>query len=323
MRSKAPEGIDFAWERGLEPVIWAGFDANGQQFWVPYYLTRTGGQIRPIVIWLLLMLGIVLITGFIAARLFTRPLFQLQEAVDKASQSLDPIILDKDAPREVRRVGERFDALLASERARLRERELLLAGVAHDLRTPATRLRLRAELVDEPDERTAMLGDVALLSRMIDQFLDSARGSDTFGTTEFPVKVLQELLGDEPFVTLVDRMGASGLPIGPDNLRRIARNLVDNALRHGRPPVIVELAKTTDNYALKVTDHGSGIRTDQQVSALQPFYRLDHARAPSAGAGLGLAIVDRLVRETGGVLAMETGTTSFTVTIKWPLSPNA
>jgi two-component system, OmpR family, osmolarity sensor histidine kinase EnvZ len=189
-----------------------------------------------------------------------------------------------------------------------RDRAILLAGVSHDLRTPLARLRLGIELspADEAT-RAGMVGDIEEMDRIIDQFLDFAR--DDAATATEPIDVNAEL------ATSVDRYVragsdvriAHGAPtwarIKPTALSRVASNLIDNALAYGRPPLDVTAVRDGDDVLVDVADRGPGIAPGDVERLKKPFTRAGEARARAdgaAGAGLGLAIVDRIARLHGG-----------------------
>ena len=189
-----------------------------------------------------------------------------------------------------------------------RDRAVLLAGVSHDLRTPLSRLRLGIELEirDEPT-RAAMVADIEEMDRIIGQFLDFAR--DDAATAVEPADL------NAIVAACVERYAQAGhavtfapgaiplLPLKPTAISRLVANLVDNALAYGAPPVEVSTSLAGGHVWLDVADRGAGIPPDQVERLKQPFTRASAARARedgAAGAGLGLAIVDRIARIHGG-----------------------
>ncbi|HEX4884100.1 MAG TPA: ATP-binding protein, partial [Casimicrobiaceae bacterium] len=194
------------------------------------------------------------------------------------------------------------------------------AGVSHDLRTPLARLRLGVELAqaDEPT-REGMIADIEEMDRVIGQFLDFARGEDAVALESRDVN---ELI--EPIVERTRRAGHDvrfvrgtlpALRVRPTAIARLVGNLVDNALAYGAPPVEVTSGVADGHVEIDVADRGPGIPREDVERLKQPFTRADAARARAdgaAGAGLGLAIVDRIARLHGGsfdLLAREGGGT--------------
>ncbi len=186
------------------------------------------------------------------------------------------------------------------------ERALLLAGISHDLRTPLARLRMEIEMSVANDmARAGMEADIEEMDRTVGQFLDFARPAEKIAAT--PVD-LAALLAD-----IVNRYGhrLAGTDfrpaianVRPDPLRRAVMNLIENALRHGGDPVELALTSEGRDIIIAVLDRGPGIPPDQVARLRQPFARGETARTGAAGAGLGLAIVERIVQAEGGRLEL-------------------
>lgn len=188
------------------------------------------------------------------------------------------------------------------------ERALLLAGISHDLRTPLTRLRMEVEMsVADETTRNEMEADIVEMDRTIGQFLDFARPTDA---TPAVVTDLSSLLADiaARYGERVDyRRPASAdfsASVRPDTLRRAITNLIENALRHAGAPVELELSRDNRQLVIAILDRGPGIAPADIERLKQPFTRGETARTGAGGAGLGLAIVERLVRLQGGCFEM-------------------
>lgn len=191
------------------------------------------------------------------------------------------------------------------------ERALLLAGISHDLRTPLTRLRMEAELsVADAEARAGMEADIAEMDRTIGQFLDFARPQALAGKTKVPTDLgaLIEEIAARYGERVKCRPASAGffLPAHPEPLRRAIVNLVENALRHGglASPVELELSREGRRMVIAVLDRGPGIAPAEAERLKQPFMRGETARTGAGGAGLGLAIVERIARAHGGHLEL-------------------
>jgi len=253
---------------------------------------------------------LLLLAAFAFARYLARPLGELREAVERVGRGETPAALPESGTSEIAAVNRGFNAMIASLRQVERDRAILLAGVSHDLRTPLARLRLGIELTQADEAtRAGMASDIEEMDRIIDQFLDFAR--DEAATATDPIEVNAELASSvERYVRAGrDVRLAHGPPvwarIKPTALSRVASNLIDNALAYGRPPLEVNAARRGDEVHVEVADRGPGIPPTDVERLKKPFTRASEARARedgAAGAGLGLAIVDRIARLHGGQL---------------------
>jgi two-component system osmolarity sensor histidine kinase EnvZ len=191
------------------------------------------------------------------------------------------------------------------------DRAMLLAGVSHDLRTPLTRLRLGVEMLpDNVDDqsRKGMIEDIEDINATIGQFLNFVRDE----RSEVPVEIdPAQLLGTlaaryrerEVDVSVDTTLAPQGALLRPLATRRMLQNLVDNAIRYGRPPINLVARQAGNQLVLEVLDRGEGIPPEAVERMLQPFTRLDMARG-GGGTGLGLAIVDRIAQMHGGQLEL-------------------
>lgn len=257
----------------------------------------------------------------------TRPLKALDAAADEIGRGGHPPPVPESGPEEIRTLARTFNRM-GADLARLDEdRTLILAGVSHDLRTPLTRLRMGIEMAAEESLREGMIADVEEMDRTIGQFLDFARADGGDGTAETDVAALLNDLAEQyrkRGATIKTR--AEPLPplaARPQALRRAVANLVENALRHAGMDQPIELAWSTagNDIFIEVNDRGPGIPAAETERLKLPFTRLESARTGAIGAGLGLAIVDRIARSHGGalhLLARDGGGLTARITIPRP-----
>lgn len=192
------------------------------------------------------------------------------------------------------------------------ERALLLAGISHDLRTPLTRLRMDVEMsVADAEVRAGMEADIVEMDRTIGQFLDFARPADKALPEPIDISpLLAEIAARYPGRIVYRRPASTDFSstvahARPELLRRAVTNLIENALRHGGgSPVELTLTRTRRHHVITVLDRGPGIPPGEVDKLRQPFTRGEAARTGASGAGLGLAIVDRLVQAQGGKLEL-------------------
>jgi two-component system, OmpR family, osmolarity sensor histidine kinase EnvZ len=273
----------------------------------------------------------LLVAAFVFARWLARPLRELEAGVARVGRGETPAPLPESGPSEIASVNRGFNTMLANLRQIERDRAVLLAGISHDLRTPLARLRLGIELshADEPT-REGMIADIEEMDRVIGQFLDFARGESDAG---IELRDLNEIVeaaveryakaGGKPVA--FDSAPLPPLPLRPTAISRLVSNLIENALAYGAPPVEVRTWRRDREAGVDVSDRGPGIPPGDVERLKQPFTRASAARARSdgaAGAGLGLAIVDRIARLHGGrfeILPRDGGGTIARVVL--PIAP--
>jgi len=211
--------------------------------------------------------------------------------------------------QEVRAAGNAFLDMRNRIERQIEQRTLMLSGVSHDLRTPLTRLKLGLAMLDDED-REPMERDVEEMQRMLDEFLDFARGTGEDSVEEVdPVALVRAIVDDAgrggSDVRLVEARGEGRMTLKPHALRRAVGNLVTNAVRYGTRAEI-SVALTDRSLRIRVEDDGPGIPADRRDEAIRPFTRLEPSRNQNrgSGVGLGLSIAADIARAHGGVLRL-------------------
>jgi len=303
-------------------------DAGGTAYWAAFPMPGARADDDAgsrALAWSLAIVVLLLAAAFAFARYLARPLRQLNVAVDELGRGGTPSPLPETGPSEIVAVNRRFNAMLANLSQIERDRALLLAGVSHDLRTPLARLRLGVEMHGDAAAQAGMVADIEEMDRIVGQFLDFSRADD--GSDREPAEL-------DPIVRqCVERYVAAGrnvvvlaggvapLPLKATAISRLCANLVDNALAYGAPPVEVATIDAPAHATIEVRDRGPGIPPGDAERLKRPFTRASDARTRddgAAGAGLGLAIVERVARLHGGtleLLAREGGGTIARVTL--------
>jgi signal transduction histidine kinase len=204
---------------------------------------------------------------------------------------------------EVARVAESFNRAAARIEDLVKSHKMLLANASHELRTPLTRLRMGIELLKEkanPARKSELEQDIAELDQLIDEILLTSR-LDAMERLETVEAVdLLALAAEEAAHYEAATVGGTPTTVkgDPRLLRRLIRNLLDNAARHGAPPIELTVATEANSVTLTVADHGPGIPEADRERIFEPFFR--RPGAPSTGAGLGLALVRQIARRHGG-----------------------
>ncbi len=316
--------------RGL---LFIRVDAGEAGYWIGFPLPpRREADDEPTraIVWSLSLAAVLLAAAFLFARYLGRPLRELGAAAERVGRGETPPPLPEHGPSEIANLNRGFNRMTANLRQLEQDRALLLAGVSHDLRTPLARLRLGIEMGSRDDAlRKGMVDDIEEMDRIIGQFLDFARGDrDAAFELHDPNEIVQSCIerstragGDIRFVP-----GAlSPIPLRPTAYSRLVANLIDNALAYGLPPVEVTTALRDGCVVLDIADRGAGVPPEEVERLKRPFTRASAARTNAngvAGAGLGLAIVERIAQMHGGtfeLLPREGGGTVARVAI--PVAP--
>jgi signal transduction histidine kinase len=293
------------------------FDAAaGMSLW-RYFLTPTALILTIVMIFALLL-------SLYAIRWITAPLAAVAAAAHAFGRSPknEPMLIRR-GPREIGQVADAINEMRTRIRALLDDRSRMLAAISHDLRTPLTRLRLRAERVGDSNLSDAMLGDISRISRMLDETLDYMRDdakSEAMARVDLP-SLLQTICSD--FSDVGQSVSYSGMPrltwtCRPRALTRALTNVVENGLKHG-DAVIVAIALGGDGAAeIEISDDGPGIPTPLHEQVFEPFFKADTARG-NGGFGLGLSIARDIVKQHGGQIALsDRERPGFTVRITLP-----
>lgn len=279
------------------PRIWIQTpEMNGN--WVREPLkTYTNYSVELIATWLF---GVPILSSIIIltlVRQMNRPLRRLQNAANSYSKTGKAPYLDTNhGPLEIRQVNQAFNHMVYTLEQTERDRQIMLAGISHDLRTPLTRIRLTAEMLPDEFFREGLIYDVDDMDAILNQFISYMRdGSDEELTDTNINTLLQELVIQ--FKPLDIRFEMQDLPIIPArslSLKRLIANLINNAKRYGAEPIELSASHVDEHILITVADHGEGIPPDQVEELMQPFVRGNSARTVQ-GSGLGLAIVKRIV----------------------------
>lgn len=258
---------------------------------------------------IVLLLAAVIGVSLVAVRWATRPLKTLAEAADELGKNINRAPLAETGPTEVARAARAFNTMQSRLAAYLRERTQVLAAMSHDLKTPITRLRLRAELLDDTQLRSKFGNDLQEMEAMVASALDFLRGMDN-GEPVQPVDVnalleslqadLRETGGE---VTIAGR-AADPYPGRAQALKRCLANLLENAIKYGKSAqVFVE--DRAERLQISILDEGPGLPPDQLSKVFEPFYRVEASRnRDTGGTGLGLAIAKNVVERHGGSIEL-------------------
>ncbi|MGE8162946.1 ATP-binding protein [Paraburkholderia sp. NPDC080076] len=291
---------------GRPPTLWVRATSDRSWIVVPVQPLRTPRSLDRTVLWLAIIFSFAVMAALFAAWALQQPLRSLAQAVARFGRGLPVPPVPERGPRELRQLTHGFNQMVQEVARTENDRAVMLAGVAHDLKTPLARLRLRAEMMDEVKMRDGVVRDVDSMTHIVEQFLVFAHdGADRSEAVEVDAqceRVVRSYRAVASGVATVQTELNAGpaflLPAA--TLDRILSNLLDNAHAYGAPPIVVATARSSQGFTLSVSDSGSGIAAQDLINASRPFVRLDPARGGNGHSGLGLAIVERLVRRAGG-----------------------
>lgn len=244
-----------------------------------------------------------------AVRRVTRPLADLARAADGLGRDLRQAPLPETGPQEVAQANRAFNRMQQRLSRTLEGRTRMLAAMSHDLKTPLTRMRLRAEMLDDEDLRERMEHDLDEMSQMVSDALDHLRGLEQ-AQERRPVDVmalLESLQADQQAMGRdVQLQGACERPWlgGAAALRRCVSNLVDNAVLYGQR-ALLSVQDSPEALTIRVRDAGPGLPPEALEQVFEPFFRLEASRnRVTGGTGLGLTIARQIAEGGGGSLAL-------------------
>ncbi len=294
------------------PGFWISFKIDDDKYWLMLERERLEGLTGVQWFGWASVVGVLSLLGAgIISRLVNQPLARLSVASRAMAQGKRPDRLPEKGPKEVREANRSFNQMVDDLQRVDSDRAVILAGISHDLRTPLARMQLELEMANLTDEaREGLQSDIGQMDAIIGQFLDYAKPTEA---GSFVPVDLSDLLHDcaREAGRIADvRMTTD---IAPDvhvlgnatDLRRVFNNVIENARRYGKTAgqdatqidICCKIVQRGQGRRalIEMQDHGLGVPEEMIENLLKPFTRLDSARGQANGAGLGLAIVQRVV----------------------------
>ena len=242
-----------------------------------------------------LLSAVTIVLVALAVEWVTRPLSELADAAERLGNDLDAPPLRERGASELRRAAHAFNSMQDRLSRYLKSRVTALSAISHDLKTPITRMRLRAELINDSPLRESMLRDMSELEKMVRSALEFIRGLDS---TEPPqptdinalIASVCEDYREAGHEVAIEGIAAEPYPAQIQALKHCLSNIVDNACKYGGKAQIV-VRDDEQELLIKVRDFGLGVPEAELEKVFEPFYRLETSRSrDTGGTGLGLAI---------------------------------
>ncbi|WP_092794919.1 MULTISPECIES: sensor histidine kinase [unclassified Janthinobacterium] len=318
---KAKLGKDTRFSARVNGVagFWVSFKIDDDEYWLMLDRDRlrglTGFQWLG---WASLVSLLSLLGAAIISSLINLPLSRLTAAARDIAKGKQPAPLPEKGPIEIIEANRSFNQMVDDLKQVESDRAVILAGISHDLRTPLARMQLEVEMANLSDEaREGIQSDIGQMDAIIGQFLDYAKPTETSSFTDVDLSGLLNEMAREamrlPDVKLTADIADGAHAMGnPTDLRRVLNNLIENARRYGKTPgsdvteidiaCHVRTSHGAKKVIIEVQDHGTGVPAEKIEQLMKPFTRLDTARGQANGAGLGLAIVDRVLLRHGAEL---------------------
>jgi signal transduction histidine kinase len=263
------------------------------------------------------------LAAFPLVRQISKRLERLQRGVESLGAGDLSARVPVEGSDEVAQLATSFNRAAGQIEQLVKTNKALLANASHELRTPLARIRLAVELLKESTDTQRRLGleqDIAELDGLIDEILLASRldaVTEALNTQEID---LLALAAEE--CARYDSAQVEGTPIAicADGrlLRRLLRNLLENAARHGRPPTQMRISHNCDTATITVWDGGGGVPPQEFENVFRPFYQPSSSGRRTTGTGLGLSLVRQIARRHGGdacCAVMSDGRSSFVITL--------
>lgn len=299
MGALLPDALIFYAQVKLHDGTWVFFENNINK---EVFASSTS-----LLLTLAILIIAVLLISLLAVRWVTRPLTMLSNAADKLGNNINHPPIAETGPTEVRQAAKSFNAMQQRLTKFIKDRSQLLTAISHDLKTPITRMRLRAEMLDDNEQRLSFIKNLDEMQQITSETLDFLRTDDT-----------REPLQAIDICSLLESIKEDAAELGqklelktcslspcfaqPSAIKRCIRNLTENAFKYANN-VQIQTQQTSDTITISVLDSGTGIPEDKLEAVFKPFYRLETSRnRETGGTGLGLSIARNIALLHGGDL---------------------
>ena len=262
---------------------------------------------RIFALWITVPAIIMVIISLIFLKNQTRPIINLARAAERFGKGEEIDEFKPSGAMEIRQAGHEFDKMRKRIQRHLNQRNEMLSGISHDLRTPLTRMKLQMAFINDKDLAKKLSEDINEMEKMLNEYLQFTSSSyvekdDMFNLSELIEEIIIKYDNKNISQELLPRIYINGRK---NLINRCLNNLIDNALKYANK-VNIQLNKKNTNLFIIIDDDGPGIEKKEHENVFKPFYKIDKGRADSkSSVGLGLSIASDIIRSHGGNIKLE------------------
>ena len=262
---------------------------------------------RIFALWITVPAIIMVIISLIFLRNQTRPITNLARAAERFGKGEEVDEFKPSGALEIRQAGHEFEKMRKRILRHLNQRNEMLSGISHDLRTPLTRMKLQIAFIKDKDLATKLTEDIDEMKKMLNEYLQFTSSThiekdETFNLSQLLEKIIEKYGNENIFKDLTPRIYFNGRK---NLINRSLNNIIDNALKYANK-VMVKLNKKNTNLFIIIDDDGPGISKNEYENVFKPFYKINKGRADSTSSvGLGLSIASDIIKSHGGNIKLE------------------
>ena len=261
---------------------------------------------RIFALWITVPAIIMVMISLIFLKNQTRPITNLARAAERFGKGEELEEFRPSGAMEIRQAGHEFEMMRKRILRHLNQRNEMLSGISHDLRTPLTRMKLQIAFIEDKDLANKLAEDINEMEKMLNEYLQFTSSSyieknEMFNLSELIDQVVNKYNNKNIENDLIPRVYINGRK---NLINRCLNNIIDNALKYGGK-VKIKLSKKNTNLFITIDDDGPGIPNKEHENVFKPFYKIDKGRADSkSSVGLGLSIASDIIRSHGGNITL-------------------
>jgi two-component system, OmpR family, osmolarity sensor histidine kinase EnvZ len=267
----------------------------------------TSSSARIFALWITVPAIIMVIISLIFLKNQTRPITNLARAAERFGKGEEIGEFKPSGALEIRQAGNEFDKMRKRILRHLNQRNEMLSGISHDLRTPLTRMKLQIAFINDKNLAKKLTSDIDEMEKMLNEYLQFTSSSyiekdEMFNLSELIEEIIVKYGNDNISQDLIQRVYFNGRK---NLINRCLNNIIDNSLKYANK-VEIKLNKKNTNLFIIIDDDGPGILIKEHDNVFKPFYKIDKGRADSkSSVGLGLSIASDIIRSHGGNIKLE------------------